>query len=83
MDVLPKYGIALRAFARLQMNVVAERNNGFEWFDKINQEKVYLPVLWFEEGVAGPSEVFMKNSVVMVIEFHTVPGEIQLIFASE
>ena len=57
MDVLPKYGIALRAFARLQMNVAVEKSDGFGWFDKINQEKIYLPVLWFEEGIGGPSQV--------------------------
>ena len=57
MDVLPKYGIALRAFARLQMNVAVEKSDGFGWFDKINHEKIYLPVLWFEEGIGGPSQV--------------------------
>ena len=57
MDVLPKYGIALRAFARLQMNVAVEKSDGFGWFDKINQEQIYLPVLWFEEGIGGPSKV--------------------------
>lgn len=61
MDVLPKYGIALRAFARLQMNVVVEKSDGFGWFDKINQEKIYLPALWFEEGIGGPSEIVSEK----------------------
>ena len=63
MDVLPKYGIALRAFARLQMNVAVEKSDGFGWFDKINQEKIYLPVLWFEEGIGGPSEVLKHSNM--------------------
>ena len=57
MDVLPKYGIALRAFARLQMNVEVNRNDGFGWFNNIKQEKIYIPVLWFAEGISGPSKV--------------------------
>ena len=57
IDMLPKYGIALSALARLQMNVIVDKNDGFGWFDKVAQEKTYLPVLWLEEGVPGPSEV--------------------------
>ena len=57
MDVLDKYGIPLRVLVRFQMNVEAYKNDGFGWFAKIRQEKVYLPVLWFEEGLTKPSEV--------------------------
>ena len=47
----------MRALARLQLNVMIERDDGFNWFSNIAQDKVYLPVLWLEEGVDGPSEV--------------------------
>ena len=57
IDMLPKYGIALRALARLQMNVIIEKNDGFGWFENIESEKVFLPAMWLEEGVSGPSEV--------------------------
>ena len=57
VDVLPKYGLAMKALAKLQLNVVVEKNDGFGWFDNINQDKIYVPVLWFEEGVSELSEV--------------------------
>ena len=57
VDVLPKYGIAMKALAKLQLNVVVEKNDGFGWFENINQDKIYVPVLWFEEGVSELSEV--------------------------
>ena len=57
IDVLPKYGLAMKALAKLQLNVVVEKNDGFGWFDNINQDKIYVPVLWFEEGVSELSEV--------------------------
>ena len=57
VDVLPKYGLAMKALAKLQLNVVVEKNDGFGWFDYINQDKIYVPVLWFEEGVSELSEV--------------------------
>ena len=55
--MLPKYGIALSALARLQMNVLIDKFDGFGWFENVAQDKTYLPVLWLEEGVTGPSEV--------------------------
>ncbi len=57
IDMLPKYGIAWKALARLQMNVVVEKNDGFGWFSNVKHDKTYLPILWLEEGVTGPSEV--------------------------
>ena len=57
VDVLPKYGLAMKVLAKLQLNVVVEKNDGFGWFDNINQDKIYVPVLWFEEGVSELSEV--------------------------
>ena len=47
----------MAALARLQLNVMAEKNNGFGYFDNIQEERVVLPFAWLEEGVLGPSEV--------------------------
>lgn len=41
------------------MNVIAEKNDGFGWFDNIQNEKVYLPIMWLEEGLSGPSQVYL------------------------
>ena len=49
--------MALTALARLQLNVMVEKNDGFKWFSNISQDKVYLPVVWLEEGVSGPSDI--------------------------
>ena len=57
MPSLQKYGIALRALARLQMNVIMEKNSGFGYFDQINSDQVVYPFMWLEDGVLGPSEV--------------------------
>ena len=56
-----KYGVALSALARLQMNVIVDKHNGFGYFDNIADDKVYLPFGWLEEGVLGPSDVSACN----------------------
>ena len=58
---MQKYGVALTALARLQLNVMVEKYDGFEWFSNISQDKVYLPVVWLEEGVSGPSDFVREN----------------------
>ena len=47
----------MTALARLQLNVMIEKNDGFNWFSNIAQDQVYLPVVWLEEGVDGPSDI--------------------------
>lgn len=61
IDIMPKYGIALSALARLQMNVVVEKDSGFQWFDSVMNNVTYLPFMWLEEGVVGPSETIKEN----------------------
>jgi len=39
------------------MNVIIEKNSGFGYFDKINQNQIIYPFMWLEDGVLGPSEV--------------------------
>lgn len=65
IDMMTKYGIALKALARLQMNVKIEKHDGFGWFQNIAQDELYLPFMWLEEGVHGPSEVKINyNSII-------------------
>jgi hypothetical protein len=57
---LQKYGIPLIATARLQMNVVIDKNSGFGYFDKILKDKIVFPFLWIEDGVHQVNEVQIK-----------------------
>ena len=61
-----KYGITMAALARLQLNVMAEKNNGFGYFDAMAEDRVVLPFAWLEEGVLGPSEVRGVGNMVLV-----------------
>ena len=57
-----KYGVTLRAQARFQMNVIIDKNDGFDWFNNIMEDKIYYPFMWLDEGISGPSEVRKKIS---------------------
>ena len=39
------------------MNVIVEKNDTFNWFKDIQDDVVYLPIMWLDEGISGPSEV--------------------------
>ena len=58
--------MALRALARLQLNIIIEKDGGFGWFDNILSDEVYYPLFWLEEGVLGPSEVYIKLKIFYV-----------------
>ena len=60
---LQKYGIPLIATARLQMNVVIDKNSGFGYFDKIIKDKIVFPFLWIEDGVHQLNEVHIKTNI--------------------
>ncbi len=60
-DVLPQYGIALSAMARMQLVVEVRRDSGFGYFDGIQDDVVYLPFCWLDEGLTGPDEVKKEN----------------------
>ena len=71
-----KYGVALRAQARFQMNVIVEKNDTFNWFKDIQDDVVYLPIMWLDEGISGPSKVrfilwlpISKNSNCLKISY--------------
>ena len=61
-DVLPEYGIALSAMARMQLVVEVRRDSGFGYFDGIQDDVVYLPFCWLDEGLTGPDEVRKENA---------------------
>lgn len=52
-----KYGVALSALAKLQLNVIVEKNSLFKYFENISQDKIYYPFAWLQEGVIEPSDV--------------------------
>ena len=54
-----KYGISLTALAKLQMNLLIQRKDGSGFFEDINQEEIYYPFAWIQEGIPGPSEVIL------------------------
>ena len=39
------------------MNVIVEKNDTFNWFKDIQDDVVYLPIMWLDEGISGPSKV--------------------------
>ena len=44
--------------ARMQLLVQVERDtDGFGYFDNIQEERVFLPFCWMEEGMVAPSKV--------------------------
>ena len=71
-----KYGVALRAQARFQMNVIVEKNDTFNWFKDIQDDVVYLPIMWLDEGISGPSKVRFINIIISkgaILTSATVP----------
>ena len=62
--VFQKYGISLTALAKLQMNVLIEKNDGTEFFKDISQKEIFYPFAWIEEGIPGPSEVIIFSLTV-------------------
>ncbi len=66
-DVLPQYGIALSAMARMQLVVEVRRDSGFGYFDGIQDDVVYLPFCWLDEGLTGPDEVERKMHFAVVV----------------
>jgi hypothetical protein len=65
--ILQKYGIPLIATARLQMNVVIDKNSGFGYFDKIIKDKIVFPFLWIEDGVHQLNEVQLKTNIYFTL----------------
>ena len=65
--ILQKYGILLIATARLQMNVVIDKNSGFGYFDEIQKDKIVFPFLWIEDGVHQLNEVQIKTNIYFII----------------
>ena len=49
------------------MNVIVEKNDTFNWFKDIQDDVVYLPIMWLDEGISGPSKVrfiiFKKKTI--------------------
>ena len=33
------------------------KNDTFNWFKDIQDDVVYLPIMWLDEGISGPSKV--------------------------
>ena len=65
--------MALTALARLQLNVIVEKNNIFGYFENILDNRVYLPFAWLEEGVAEPSDVsiyLIKSSRICILTLY-------------
>ena len=54
--------MSLTALAKLQMNLLIEREDGTDVFRNISQEKIYYPFAWLSEGIPKPSEVRTKNT---------------------
>jgi len=55
-NIEPRYGLSLTALAKLQMNLLIEREDGTDVFRNISQEKIYYPFAWLSEGIPKPSE---------------------------
>ena len=47
--------------ARIQMNVKVVRNNGFKFFDRIQEDEIVYPFAWVDEGILGPTEVMKQQ----------------------
>ncbi len=52
--------------ARTQLVMEIEKNNGFGFFDDI-QETTYLPFCWMEEGVDVIDEVSTRTTTIIFI----------------
>ena len=52
------------------MNVIVEKNDTFNWFKDIQDDVVYLPIMWLDEGISGPSKVrfiiFKKKTIINI-----------------
>ena len=59
-----KYGVALSALAKLQLNVIVEKNSLFKYFENISQDKIYYPFAWLQEGVIEPSDVSRSHKLM-------------------
>ena len=56
------------------MNVIVEKNDTFNWFKDIQDDVVYLPIMWLDEGISGPSEVrftFLKHLINILGKYIT------------
>ena len=62
LKLFQRYGLSLTALAKLQMNLLIEREDGTDVFRNISQEKIYYPFAWLSEGIPKPSEVRTKNT---------------------
>ena len=39
------------------MNVIIDKLDGFKWFENIQDDKIFYPFMWLDEGISGPSTV--------------------------
>lgn len=75
MDVQPDYGIQLAVLARLQMNVEITKRDGFGYFESIQDDLLYYPLGWIEEGITGPSEEMAEKVTTML----TMPKKMKVL----
>jgi len=66
LDVDPKYGVALSALAKLQLNVIIEKNSPFKYFENALQDKIYYPFAWLQEGVIEPSDIIAEKMTFLL-----------------
>jgi len=52
--------------AKLQLNVIVEKNSLFKYFENISQDKIYYPFAWLQEGVIEPSDIIAEKMTFLL-----------------
>lgn len=64
----------MSAMARMQMVVELKKDSGFGYFDNIQDDSVFFPFCWIEEGIPGPSKEMARKVTKMLTMPQKVKG---------
>jgi hypothetical protein len=82
MDLEPNLGTPVKVVARLQVNIVFEKNEALDFASNLTSEQIYYPMFWFETSTELSQDLMDQLLFLQKVPlFITVGAFLQLAFA--